>query len=166
MKKGTFITVVFIAVVGLFFCGIAPKKNISARTEQTSNDYPNMNLIMADGSIRSARNLPGKNIFVIYFPDCDHCQREATEISNHLTAFKNYQVWFIATASLTDIDRFAKQYKLAGHNNFHFVRTNTQDVLNSFGGISTPSLYIYSQERKLVKAFNGETRIEEIIKHL
>ncbi len=167
MRKVISIAVVFIVtVVGLFFSGIPPKKEPAKLIEQISNEYPNMNLIMADGSVRSARDLSGKNILVIYFPDCDHCQREAAEISSHIKAFKNYQVWFISTASFADIDRFAKQYKLSGYSNFHFVRTNTQDVLSSFGGIPTPSVYIYSQEKRLVKAFNGETKIEEIIKHL
>ncbi len=81
-------------------------------------------------------------------------------------AFEGYQVYFISTASFTDIDRFAKDYKLTGHANIHFVRTEMPDVTNNFGPIPTPSAYVYSSEKKLLKAFKGETKVEEIIKHL
>ena len=130
------------------------------------NEYPYMNLVMADGSVQTARELPEKSILILYFPDCDHCQREATEIRTHLKAFDGYHLWFISTAPYTDIERFATDYKLDGHSNVHFVRTEMQDVMNTFGGIPTPSVYIYSESKKLVKAINGETPIDQIMQYL
>jgi peroxiredoxin len=165
--KGILITILTSAVaIGLFLQGKAVPIKGTTIFSQQSNEYPYMKLFREDGSLFASRDLPAKSILFIYFPDCDHCQREATAFSNHLKAFKNYHLWFISTAPYPDIDRFAKQYKLVGHDNVHFVRTQTQDVLSSFGGIPTPSVYIYSQEKRLVKAFKGETKIEEILKSL
>jgi peroxiredoxin len=130
------------------------------------NEYPYMRMAMAAGSVGTTRELPGKSIIIIYFPDCDHCQREATEINNHIKAFENYQIWFISTASFVDIQRFAKKFVFAGNANIHFAQTQIEDVIRNFGSIPTPSVFIYSAERKLVKAFKGETRIEEILKYL
>jgi peroxiredoxin len=167
MKKVGIIILLGAATIWLpLLQGKSFSKKESPGVTQDVNEYPNMKLILSDGSIRSARNLPAKCILVIYFPDCDHCQREATAISNHLTAFKNYHLWFITTASYTDIQRFSVQYKLMNHSNVHFVRTETQDVLSNFGGIPTPSVFIYSAEKKLVKAFKGETKVKEILKQL
>jgi peroxiredoxin len=166
MKKITIALLLSLTAVGFLFQGKSSGRKKSPITTQEVNEYPAMNLIMSDGSSRSARNLPPKSVLILYFPDCDHCQREATEISNHLEAFKNYQVWFISTASYADIQRFSIQYKLMGHHNIHFVRTETQDVLSNFGGIPTPSVFIYSVEKRLVKAYKGETKIEEILKYL
>lgn len=165
MKIKLFVILLSIGTVWPLLHGIAVAKKESL-VKQEVNEYPSMNLIMPDGSVRSARNLPAKSILVIYFPDCDHCQREASAISNHLKAFDNYYLWFISTASYADIQRFSIQNKLMGHNKVYFVRTETQDVLSNFGGIPTPSVFIYSSEKKLVKAFKGETKIEEILKHL
>ena len=95
-----------------------------------------------------------------------HCQRQATEISKNLKAFEKYSIWFISTATYQDIEKFARAYKLIGYKNLHFVRTETQDVVSNFGAIPTPSWYIFSDNKKFVKAFNGETKIEEIIKVL
>ncbi len=152
--------------MGGFFKNEQAEKSRLTENPPKVNAYPFLRLISADGSSRSARDLTSKNILIIFFPDCDHCQREAKEISNHLKAFADYQVWFISTASFIDIDRFAKDYKLNDQANLHFVRTEIPDVLNNFGTIITPSLYIYSAEKKLVKAFKGETKIEEILRSL
>ncbi|MBS1509127.1 MAG: redoxin domain-containing protein [Bacteroidetes bacterium] len=155
--KNVFLFILTIALLGL------SNGNASA---QRANEYPNMSLMMTNGSIKNAKELPGSSVLIIYFPDCDHCQREATEISKHLKSFEKRPVWFISTASFADIDNFARQYKLAGYDNIHFVRTDIKDVINNFGGIPTPSVFIYSKEKQLVKAFKGETKIEEIIKYL
>ena len=130
------------------------------------NEYPTMNLVFPDGSMRSARDLPAKSILIFYFPDCDHCQREAADFSKHLATFKNYHLWFIASVPFPEIQKFAADYKLMGYDYVHFVRTEPKDIIGNYGGISTPSVYIYSKEKKLVKFFNGETKVEEILKHL
>jgi hypothetical protein len=166
MRKVSLIVVIIAVASGLFFNAVSSEKDQKPIAAQGTNEYPNMNLVFPDGSTRSARNLPAKSILVFYFPDCDHCQREAADISKHLAAFKSYHVWFIAVVPFPEIQKFAIDYKLIGYNYVHFVRTEPKDITNNYGGISTPSMYIYSKEKKLVKAFNGETKVEEIIKHL
>lgn len=79
---------------------------------------------------------------------------------------QNYTVWFVSSDSFENIGQFAKDYDLVDYANVHFVRTEVMEVINNFGAIATPSVYIYSDERQLIKAINGETRIEEIIKYL
>ena len=168
MKKTSMGLIIAVAAI-IFNCNRPPeKKEIikESKPVQVTNEYPNMTLIMTDGSLRMTKELPAKSILFLYFPDCDHCQREALETSNHLKAFENYSLWFITTANYKDIERFARDYKLFGYANIHFVRTEMQDVINNFGAIPTPSVYIFSEEKKLIKGFNGETKIEEIIKWL
>jgi peroxiredoxin len=136
-----------------------------ARAQRVSQ-YPNMTLMAENGAVQNARDLPAGSVIIIYFPDCDHCQREAAEISSHLTSFQKHSVWFVSTAALPEIQKFSTQYKLAGYANIHFVRTEMKDVISNFGGIPTPSVFIYSKDKQLVKAIKGETKIEEIIKYL
>lgn len=152
----------FLLTFTVAFLGVSAPKAWA----QQANEYPNMSLMMTNGSIKNAKELPGSSVLIIYFPDCDHCQREATEISKHLKSFEKHPVWFISTASFDDIDNFSRKYSLSGYANIHFVRTDIKDVINNFGGIPTPSVFIYSKDKKLVKAIKGETKIEEIIKYL
>jgi hypothetical protein len=39
-------------------------------------------------------------------------------------------------------------------------------IYQTVGSIPTPSLYIYNEERRLMKQFNGETPIAEVIQVL
>jgi len=130
------------------------------------NELPDLPLTIANGEVQSARELPGNSILIIYFPDCDHCQREAQAISSNLMAFASRPLWFITSASQPEIDKFADTYRLAGHTNIHFARTDMRDVVRNFGSIPTPSVYLYSPDKRLVKAFKGETPIDEIMRAL
>jgi peroxiredoxin len=141
-------------------------ETVQAPAKILINQLPNLKLLGMDGSVNYSRELTGKNVLVLYNPDCDHCQREAKEIRTQLKAFENYTVWFVSSDSFENIGQFAKDYDLVGQANVHFVRTEVMEVINNFGAIATPSVYIYSDERQLIKAINGETRIEEIIKYL
>jgi peroxiredoxin len=158
--------IIIALICTLFFSAQPFEKNQRPIAAPVTNGYPTMNLTFPDGSVRSALNLPAKSILVFYFPDCDHCQREAADFSKHLAAFKGYHVWFIAVVPFQKIQKFAIDYKLVGYDYVHFVQTEPKDITNNYGGIQTPSVYIYSKEKKLVKFFNGETKVEEIIKFL
>jgi peroxiredoxin len=141
-------------------------KSVEVPAKILVNQLPNLKLLGADGSVNYSRELSGKNVLVLYNPDCDHCQREAKEIRTQIDAFQNYTVWFVSSDNFENIGRFAKDYDLVGHANVHFVRTEVMEVINNFGSIATPSVYIYSDERQLIKAINGETPIEDIVKYL
>jgi peroxiredoxin len=130
------------------------------------NDLPNLPLTFADGEKKNAQDLDGNTIIVLFHPDCDHCQREANQIAAFSESFTKYQVYFISSAPITEIVKFGHDYNLAGKPNFKFAQTGFDDVLKSYGSIDTPSLYIYSADKRLKQAFNGETAMEVIVKYL
>ena len=127
---------------------------------------PDMPLLTTEGTQVNARTLTGKVVLVLFQPDCDHCQREAEEIHRHLEDFADYSVYFITYAPLQDIQQFAKDYQLSDQDNIFFALSEVQPILQNFGSIPTPSLYIYSEQQQLVKAFEGETPIKDILEHL
>jgi thioredoxin-related protein len=130
------------------------------------NELPSIMLTMEDQKRISARDLSGKTILIFYRPECDHCQREATAIRKHLDAFSKYQLYFVGTDGSESAQKFAIDYLLANIDNIHFVQTGVDDILNSVGSIATPSMFIYSDDLKLIKHLDGETPIEEILKYL
>jgi cytochrome oxidase Cu insertion factor (SCO1/SenC/PrrC family) len=139
-------------------------KNDSTATAQ--NDLPTMAVTKSDGTQLDLRGLTGKTVLILFQTECDHCQREATAIQENISAFKDYSLYFITTNPLQEIEKFANEYKLAGQPNVHFCQATSINILNSFGPIDAPSLYIYSNEKTLIKKFNGETSINEILKFL
>ena len=152
-------------VLFLILFGCTTSKEKDSNSTDGRNDLPVMEVSTTDGKQVRLNNLAGKVILILFQTECDHCQREASAIQENISAFKNYTLFFITTTALPDIDAFATQYKLKGYDNVHFCTTSNQMVLNSFGPIDAPSMYIYS-DKILVKAFNGETDINEILKYI
>jgi peroxiredoxin len=144
---------------------IPPMPAMSQKVK-ASNELPMLPMTKLDGSRLTAKQLKGKTVLVLFQPDCDHCQREAVQIQEHLDAFKGYTLYFISDAAPEQVRKFAQEYKLTGTPNIHFATTTIQDIINAVGPLDAPSLFVYSQEGRLVKSFIGETSIEEILKYL
>lgn len=173
MKISTFCVLfsAFIVVLQVGFISCSSKKEESAKSAKPEmsqspvNEYPDLMLTLQNGDQLTTKTLQGKNIFVLFQPDCDHCQHEATEIEQRIDAFKDYTLYFISSSPMPQISKFAADYKLDNKKNVQFAWTSTEGVLNYYGSIQTPSVYIYSAGR-LVRSFNGQTGIENILSGL
>ncbi len=99
---------------------------------------------------------------IFFEPDCDHCQREANEMQKHLDAFSKYTVYFFSPAPMDQMQQFFMKYNLSGPNIF-YAQTPFNVILQELGAIPAPSVYIYTEQGKLVKAFKGETPMEKIV---
>ncbi len=131
-----------------------------------ANDLPPFPVKFTDGTTVEMNEISGKAVLVLFQPECDHCQREAMRIQENLDRFNDYQVYFISSASIYDNQQFATNYKLDKATNFHFGFASPDHVVQQFGSIPTPSLYVYSDGGKLVNKFIGETPIEKILEVL
>lgn len=140
------------------------------KSEQKDNeiikDYPNLSIQLTDGSTINGKALEGEVLLIIFQPDCDHCQHEAQEIEENIAAFRDHTLYFVSSSPMEEVKRFATEYKLAGIPNVKFGWTTTESIINNFGPIQTPSVYIYSSQGKLIKHFNGQVAIGEILRYL
>ena len=141
---------------------VSPPTNISTPVA-VYNERPDLNITHIDGSQLNVRTIKEKAVLVFFQPDCDHCQREATQIQQNLVAFKDYQLYFISDGALPQIAAFAQEYKLAGNPAIHFSQTSISDIMRTIGSVQLPSVYVYSNKGKLVKSFIGETPIGSIL---
>jgi peroxiredoxin len=158
----TLISLMLIVAIGVG-CQKKEEKVETTSPVQSANDLPTMPITFLDGTTVQAKSLTGSLILILFQPDCDHCQREAQEFQKNLAAFNNYTLYFVSSVGIPETEAFAKQYGLSGHANVKFGVTAVENVLNNFGAISAPSMYIYDGGGKLVKKFNGETDIQQIL---
>jgi hypothetical protein len=159
--------IILFAFIAFASCGQKDKEVSTPQTVAPAhNELPPIRLMTSNGQTITGKGLPGQSILIFFQPDCDHCQREAQAIANHLTAFDGYAIYFITPAAFDEIQRFAIEYGLDEKENVHFTRATTEDILGSVGAISAPSMFIYSAEKKLVKHLDGETTIDEILGYL
>lgn len=159
----------FFSVAILFFLGACtrPNEKESSQTanETKTNDLPLMQIDLLRGKSLQAKELDGKVMLILFQPDCDHCQHEAEAIRQRVEDFKGYDLYFLSSASLQEIERFSQDYELNGQENIHFGMVGFQAVLDNFGPIPAPSLYIYN-DGKLRRKFNGQTDVGEIVEAL
>ena len=159
----------FLLGVSLIVLQACTKKSAEEQTtagtsvEENVNEQPSFVLTLLDNTQVNVKDLSGQNALIFFQPDCDHCQREAQEFQRNLEAFEGTTLYFITSGPMNEIQAFADTYKLSGHPNVHFAATPAINVLNNYGPISAPSVYIYSKDHRLVKGFNGETPIERIV---
>ena len=139
----------------------------SAKESRTGIDgLPPLEIQLNDGSKVSVKNLPGKIALILFFPDCDHCQREAAQIQKNIGGFKDYTLYFISSASFEDINHFAHTYQLANYKNVVFARAESRDVIDAFGPIETPTIFLYDKNGNLIETFSGEVAIEVVLKYI
>jgi hypothetical protein len=141
------------------------KTNEAPNAESQRNDLPNMEITLLNGERLQARDLTGKVLLIMFFPDCSHCQDEAKAMQERLKAFDGYKVYYLSSVSKEEVNLFADDYKLSGKKNIKFGTVSGESVVNNFGPIPTPSVYVYN-EKKLMKSFEGQTDIEVIISAL
>jgi hypothetical protein len=55
---------------------------------------------------------------------------------------------------------------LNGIGNVHFATIELKALLDNYGSVAAPSVYIYDNDRRLSAKFNGETAIDTILSSL
>jgi thioredoxin-related protein len=169
MKRSVFLF--FIAATLVCSCNSKPKTESAVEDEPVvnlpaRNDRPPITIRLVDGTDVNVKTLDKKLILILFQPDCDHCQDQAKQIQKRLDAFANYQMYFISSEALDVILKFSKDYNLMNKPNVHFGFVPVEDVVNHFGSISTPSIYIYKESGELIQNFDGLVDIEVVIKYL
>lgn len=158
----------FLAItVGFHLSCSAPQKKEADKLMPIQNNLPPLKLKNLDGSMLDVQSFLGKKTILILFqPDCDHCQNEAQQIAKRLSAFASYTLYFISSAPNVEVEKFSHDYNLADQPNIHFALTESQSIIDSYGPIPAPSIYIYSKEGSLLNSFNGEMEMDVVIKYL
>jgi len=152
-----------VAVV-LAGCGGSSGKE-STQAATAVNDLPMLTVTKTNGERISLRDVPAKSILIYFNPDCDHCQREATQISQNKQTFKDYSVYFISIDAMENIIKFSIDYNLQDKN-FQFAWADFNDVYNNVGPLpEVPAIFIYN-DKKLVKRLAGEVKLEELASFL
>ncbi|MFK5879154.1 MAG: thioredoxin-like domain-containing protein [Flavobacteriaceae bacterium] len=105
--------------------------------------------------------------FILYFnSECDHCQKQARwlkkGIQENQTAFKQLEMIFISFEEMSMIKGYRDKYQFT-QNNITFLQDSRLTFADKFGVGSFPSILIYSKEGKLIKKFEGETKVEDLL---
>lgn len=109
---------------------------------------------------------PNQPTVILYFhPECEHCQYEATEIGRQPDRFaKANMILITPDDSAKRIEAFADKYKLWQVDNLVILFDRRSQFKNQFGTTVFPSIFIYGADKRLLKQFNGEVKMEAVLK--
>ena len=169
MKRRWIISIVVVVVMAVAAYLIVPEDKVAkvevAMAQQEVNEFPSLNFMKLNGESMSMKNAEDKSIIIFFNPGCDHCQREAKQISSRREIFKDYTLYFLTVDSIQNIEKFSREYDLLDKN-FIFGRAEGIDVYQSVGPLpSVPAFFIYNK-KKLVKRIDGEVDVEEVQRYL
>lgn len=110
------------------------------------------------------KNTP--SVFIAFHPECEHCQYEAKDIHERHTDLENVNVVMFTVAKDSMTKAFSKQYGLDSLKNVHVIADTTREMEKIFDVKTIPTVFIYNAQNQLVKRYNGETKIEAILKYV
>jgi thioredoxin-related protein len=106
-------------------------------------------------------------VLLVHFnSECEHCQYELDELSKNLNALQHATILLMSSENIAVIKETAQDLGLADTPNVSFLKINRDNVFENFGSLSTPHIFIYDNEHKLIKEFKGETKMEAILQYL
>lgn len=104
---------------------------------------------------------------IIYFhPECEHCHYEAEQIRLNIDRFNESQIIMISTASRESLKDFADNYHLLECDNISILIDTSDVFTDTFGPNPFPTTFVYNKNKKLVKHFKGEVKIEALLNYL
>ncbi len=106
-------------------------------------------------------------LLLIHFnSECEHCRYELADLKRNLRALQQTKVVLMSSENISTIKKTASDFGVEQFSNVDFVKINRDDVYDNFGALSTPHILIYGKDRRLVKEFRGEAKIEAILQYL
>lgn len=156
--------IIFLLILGFAFGGfylINKKAEEKAQAKEKIQTMPDFSFLALDSAVFSATDLAERKTILVYFNStCEHCQYEASEISKHIDKFANMNLLFVSEQNLAEIRAFSERYNLDKQENIKFLKAPDNGFYKVFGSSPIPSIFIYTNDKQLVKNYKGETRVE------
>jgi len=142
---------------------------MSSATHSQSNKVPPFKMIQADGKVFLAGNLPlGKPIVIIYFSvECEDCQQLIKELLNRINELNSASIAMITYQPKDKVKQFVSEYQLDKYSNI-FIGTEEDSyfVGNYYKVGQLPFMALYNKNGDLIKTYNKEISIDDLLIHL
>ncbi len=105
-------------------------------------------------------------IFMIFSPDCEHCQHETEALLANMEKFKGAQIVMVTYLPYNEMIQFYKNYKIADYPQITMAR-DTKFFFPVFFKIrNLPSIFVYDKKGDFKKSFEGSVKIDAIAEQL
>lgn len=102
-------------------------------------------------------------IFIIFSPDCGHCQHETEMLTENIQKFKNTQIVMVTYLPYSEMIKFYHIYKIANYPMITMARDTKYFFPVFFKVQNLPSIYVYDKEGNFKQSFEGDVKPETIL---
>ena len=149
---------------------ISPANASPVKTSATTVGaaMPQFKLYKTDGTSFTQNDIKGnsKSIYIYFDTSCDHCQHELAAVNKQYADFKNVNFYLVSINDKAAIIDFVRTYgsELYTGKNVTILQDKEQQFQFKFQPVEFPSLYVYSESKKLIGYFAGQKNINDIVK--
>ncbi|MEO6453770.1 MAG: redoxin domain-containing protein [Ginsengibacter sp.] len=150
--------------VSLVFVCLSQSNNTSLPVYVRFPDIPAFTIYKAPDSAKFTReNLKKKPaVFIIFDPECDHCQRETDSIISNISKFKKAQIIMVTWLAHRGMVKFYHDYKIAKYPLITMGSDPKMFFPLYFKVGSLPAIFVYDKNGKFKKSFDGTVSIHKI----
>ena len=158
-----------IALVASLFISLPGRSQEPAAVQlpyMSDKTLPSFNLLLLDSTtIFNTKDIPaGKPVVLMYFsPDCEHCQHQTEAILKDMDSLRNVRFVLLTSLPFDKMRNFYAYYKLGDYKNITLGRDYEFFFSRHYGSQYVPYLAIYDRHKKLVKVFDGGTKVSTLI---
>lgn len=145
-----------------------------AQTDSTKSVYlrfPNIPAFTiykaADSTAFTRENLKKKpSVFIIFSPDCEHCQHETESLIANINKFKNSQIIMVTYLPHAEMVKFYHDYKISKYPEIIMGRDPKYFFPIFFSVRNLPAIFVYDKKGKFKKSFEGSVSVDKIAAEL
>lgn len=105
-------------------------------------------------------------IFIVFSPDCSHCQNEAKMLTQNIKQFKNTQFVMLTYLPYDKMMAFYHVFRIANYPQITMGRDTKFFFPVYFRVRDLPSIFIYDKNGHFKKSFEGDVKPETILAEL
>ena len=105
---------------------------------------------------------------IIYFsPECEDCMEFTKELLSRINEFKNVSIAMITFLPTETVSQFVKNYNVNAYPNIYVGTEGTLFFVRKYYNIQQlPFLAIYNKNGDLIKIYNQEINLNDVLKNL
>lgn len=126
-------------------------------------------MVQPNGSLFKAENLPfGKPIVIIYFStECEDCQQLTKELLSRINELKRASIAMITYLSKDNLIQFATKFNINKYSNIYIgTEGNSYFIGNYYKVGHLPFMVLYNKDGDLIKVYDKELSIDDLISRL
>lgn len=101
-------------------------------------------------------------VFIIFSPDCEHCQHETEALIANIDKFKDAQIVMVEYLAFEEMKKFYVNYKIENYPNIIMGRDAKFFLPIFFKVESLPAIYVYDKKGNFKQSFSGSVKMDKI----